>query len=375
MKSKKIIALLLAVAMIACLSLAGCGSSGTPAASTDPSTSKGTQAAPAGSEDKPVTLKFAIYLASGSRYETSVVEPFIKAVEERSNGSITFDLYTGATLCAADQVLDSVKDGLADIGWLYTGNYTGALPLTFMFEYPTYFASAKSASYALRDYLAELQPAELDGTHLLMAFCSGEGILINNQKDIKVPSDLEGLEIRVNGIMAETISAFGGTPVAMVASEAYEAIRSGIVDGYMATPDSVNNFKLFEVTNHATRVHFCNTTHLTLMNQGVYDKLSDNQKKILDECAAEVFEQSGCCWFEQSATSVYEEFAASGGTITYLTEEEEQTFLDLTADLITDYAKKLDDQGLNGTQALELLYTLQEKYNALYPVSENTYVP
>ena len=330
-------------------------------------------AAPA--EDKPVTLKYAIYLASGSRYETMVVNPFIQKVEERSNGSIKFDVYPGATLCAADAVLVAVKDGLADIGWLYTGNYTGALPMTFMLEYPTYFASARAASYALRDYLAELQPAELDGTHLLMAFCSGEGILINNQRDIKTPEDVKGLEIRVNGIMAETISAFGGTPVAMIAAEAYEAIRSGIVDGYMATPDSVQNFKLFEVTNHATRVHFCNTTHLTLMNGDAYNKLSDNQKKILDECAAEVFEEIGCCWFEQSATSVYEMYAESGGTVTYLTEEEEQPFIDLTANLITDYAKKLDDQGLEGTKALELLYSLRDKYNEMYPVSENTYVP
>ena len=375
MKSKKLIALLLTAALMSCIVLAGCGSSGSSDTTASSAPAASSDAAPAASEDKPVTLRFAIYLASGSRYETLVVDPFIKAVEERSNGSIKFEVHPGATLCAADQVLDAVKDGLCDIGWLYTGNYTGALPLTFMFEYPTYFASAKASSYALRDYLNELQPAELDGTHLLMAFTSGEGILINNQKDIKSPDDLKGLEIRVNGVMAETISAFGGTPVAMVASEAYEAIRSGLVDGYMATPDSVNNFKLYEVTNHATRVHFCNTSHLTLMNQASYDKLSDNQKKILDECAAEVFEQIGCCWFEQSATTVYEEFAASGGTVTYLTEEEEKPFLDLTEDLITNYAKSLDEKGLNGTEALELLYSLQEKYNALYPTSENTYVP
>ena len=286
MKSKKLIALLLTAALMSCIVLAGCGSSGSSDTTASSAPAASSDAAPAASEDKPVTLRFAIYLASGSRYETLVVDPFIKAVEERSNGSIKFEVHPGATLCAADQVLDAVKDGLCDIGWLYTGNYTGALPLTFMFEYPTYFASAKASSYALRDYLNELQPAELDGTHLLMAFTSGEGILINNQKDIKSPDDLKGLEIRVNGVMAETISAFGGTPVAMVASEAYEAIRSGIVDGYMATPDSVNNFKLYEVTNHATRVHFCNTSHLTLMNQASYDKLSDNQKKILDECAA-----------------------------------------------------------------------------------------
>lgn len=368
MKSKKFVAFLLTAATIICLALTGCNSS-------TPSATSSTPTNPTTTEDTPVTLKFAIYLAAGSRYETSVVEPFVKAVEERSNGSIKFEIYPGATLCAADQVLDSVKDGLCDIGWLYTGNYTGALPMTFLLEYPYYFASAKAASYTLRDYLAELQPAELNGTHLLMAFCSGEGILINNQRDIKAPSDLVGLEIRVNGIMADTISAFGGTPVAMVASEAYEAIRSGIVDGYMATPDSVGQFKLYEVTNHATRVHFCNTTHLTLMNQSVYDKLSDNQKKILDECAAEVFEQSGCCWFEQSATDVYEQYAASGGTVTYLTEEEEQSFLDLTSHLITNYVAKLDQQGLDGTRALELLNSLSAKYNEMYSVSENTYVP
>ena len=146
MKIKKFIALILTVVMVAAL-LAGCGASKGGAASTTTAASEN-----AASEDKPVTLKFAIYLASGSRYETAVVEPFVKAVEERSNGSIKFELYTGATLCAADATLDAVKDGLADIGWLYTGNFTGALPITFMMEYPTYFASAKAASYTLPSF-------------------------------------------------------------------------------------------------------------------------------------------------------------------------------------------------------------------------------
>ena len=105
MRIKKFIALILTVVMAAAL-LAGCGAASTTTAASEN----------AASEDKPVTLKFAIYLASGSRYETAVVEPFVKAVEERSNGSIKFELYTGATLCAADATLDAVKDGLADIG-------------------------------------------------------------------------------------------------------------------------------------------------------------------------------------------------------------------------------------------------------------------
>lgn len=361
MKIKRILALILVVVMASALLLSGCTNDDNQSASNE-------------GGDKPVTLKFAIYLASGSRYETAVVEPFIKLVEERSNGSIKIEPYTGATLCAADATLDAVKDGLADIGWLYTGNFSGALPMTFMMEYPMYFASAKASSYALRDYLRELQPAELDGTHLLMAFCSGEGIVINNQREIKSPDDMKGLEVRVNGVMSDTVKEFGAVPVSMVASEAYEAIRSGICDGYMATPDSVNNFKLYEVTNYATRIHFCNTTHLTLMNEAVYEKLSENQRRILDECADIIFEQSGCNWFEESATTVYEEFAKSG-TVTYLTEEQEKPFLDATEHLIKDYAAQLDAQGLKGTEALNLLNELADKYNALYPESANKYVP
>lgn len=362
MKAKKPIALILALVIVCAVALTGCGS-------------QSAQPATAANGDKPITLKFAYYLNAGTLYEQKCVDPFIKLVEERSNGTIKIEKYPGGTLCAADATLDAVKNGLADIGWLYTGNYTGSLPLTFMIEYPTYWASAKAASYALRDYINELQPAEYDGLHVVMGFCSGEGILINNKHEIRKPDDLKGMEIRVNGVMSEVITAFGGTPVSMVSSEAYEALRSGVVEGYMATPESVNTLKLFEVTNNATRVHFCNTSHMTIMNKKVYESMSENQRKIFDECAEEVFETSACDWFEAAAPTTYKAIANAGGKIVYLTKEEEQPFLDKTEGLMGDYAKKLDQQGLEGTKAMELLLSLRDKYNKMYPDSANTYVP
>jgi hypothetical protein len=53
-----------------------------------------------------------------------------------------------------------------------------------------------------------------------------------------------------------------------------------------------------------------------------------------------------------------------------LSEEDLNTMVSRTANLLDDYAKTLDHQALKGTEGLALLRQLVEKYNAIYPTND-----
>jgi TRAP-type C4-dicarboxylate transport system substrate-binding protein len=322
--------------------------------------------------DDHVTLKFTYWVNAGGLPETMAVLPFAKLVNERTNGEVTIETYPGATLAASDATLEAVLNGLADIGLVYTGWETGSFPITSMLEYPIYLASAKSASYVLRDLLNELQPPEIRNIHLLYNYCSGEGIYLSNVRPIASPADMKGQLVRVGSdVMNQAILAFGGTPVSMPSSESYEALRSGVANAWQGTPEAVNNIKLYEIVKYASPMHFGNTTYLAFMNKDKYESLSEKNRKIIDECAAELFETGVSDFMEKAADNTYKVLKENGVELTSMTEEQEQGFLKLIDNLIADYAKLLDGKGLKGTEALEKLRALADKYNELYPSRGN----
>lgn len=56
--------------------------------------------------------------------------------------------------------------------------------------------------------------------------------------------------------------------------------------------------------------------------------------------------------------------------IVEFSEEDLSKMTDLTSNILEDYAADLDQQGINGTEALELLKELVAKYNDLYPTND-----
>ncbi|MDR0852471.1 MAG: TRAP transporter substrate-binding protein DctP [Clostridiales Family XIII bacterium] len=356
----------LCVAMIGAMAACGSDSSSSTAGSGSTAAAGSTGGGEEPADD--VTLKFTYWVGAGGLPEVKVVDPFVAAVEELTGGEVKIDKYPGGTLAASDATLEAVTSGLADIGFVYTGWETGSFPISSMLEYPTYFASNNAASYTYRDVVNLLKPAEFDGIHVLIAYGSGEGVFLSNVREITKPDDFKGQEVRVGSdVMNRTVTAFGGTPVSMPASESYEALRSGVCNAWQGTPEAVNNLKLTEVVDFATPIHFANTTYIVFMNNDVYNKLSAKNQAALDEAGNRTFEGGASNFMEDAATLTYENLEKEGAKVTFLTEAQEQAFIDVVGTYLDDFAKELDAKGLPGTESLATIREYQDKYNAQFP--------
>lgn len=380
---KKALSLTLVITLLIVL-FAAC-SSATPSASNTPdstppgetaSSAPATQSEPTAggdwdfSNDKTYNLTFSLYLPAGNS-SFSWLDPLCQELSAATDGTVNIEVFPGGTLAAGDETADAIKNGVADMGLWPTAYALGTFPLSYMLEYPGIeYGSAKAASYAFQEWLDVLQPAEIQDFKMLFAYCSGPGIFLSSSKELKSLDDFNGMQIRTNAINAPAVSAYGGTPVTLAVSEVYEAMRTGVIDGYCGLTESLLSFKLQEVTKYALLNPNFQCAFMVLMNKQVYESMSEGQQRAIDEISRKIWEETACCYLERDyAATAIKALEDAGVVISTFSDEDLATMSELTSNLLTDYAAGLDNDGIKGTEALTLLKELVEKYKEIYPTN------
>jgi TRAP-type C4-dicarboxylate transport system substrate-binding protein len=131
---------------------------------------------------------------------------------------------------------------------------------------------------------------EHKGVKVLAVFTHGPGIVFNTKRPIKTAVDLQGLKFRVGGGMVNEIAKTLGMNVTLKpATESYELLSTGVMDGVLFPAESIESFKLDKLIKHATMFPggLYNTSFAFIMNQAAYDKLSPQAKKAVDALSGE----------------------------------------------------------------------------------------
>lgn len=112
----------------------------------------------------------------------------------------------------------------------------------------------------------------------------GERHLLTN-KEVTVPSDLDGIRMRTPGapVWTGTISAMGATPTPMPWGEVYSALSSNVIDGAEAQFPAIVGAKLDEVITHITKTGHINLITGLVTSGDWFNSLPDDLKTILRE--------------------------------------------------------------------------------------------
>jgi TRAP-type transport system periplasmic protein len=186
-----------------------------------------------------------------------------------------------------------VKNGLADISFTVHGYTPGRFVLTQMAEFPFLGDAAEPLSVAFTR-VAMKHPAfaqEHQGVHVIAMFTHGPGMLMNMKHPITKVDDLQGLKWRVGGgIVNEVTKVLGMNAMLKSATENYELLSGGIVDGTLLPAESAESFKIDKLIKYVTTFPggLYNTSFVMLMNQARYDKLAPDEKKAIDAISGEV---------------------------------------------------------------------------------------
>jgi len=211
-------------------------------------------------------------------------------VEKESAGRMKCNILPKGVV-AAPGTFDAVRDGLADISYTVDGYTPGRFIFTQVAEFPFLGDSAVSTSVAYQriynKYFAPL--GEHRGVKALAVFTHGPGIIFNAKKPVTSAADAASLKFRIGGGNINELSkAMGWNTTLKAAPESFELLSTGVMDGTFFPDESITSFKL-SMIKHATTFPggLYNTSFVFMMNQDKYNKLSAQDKAVIDKLSGE----------------------------------------------------------------------------------------
>jgi TRAP-type transport system periplasmic protein len=218
-------------------------------------------------------------------------QKFADIVAEKSGGKITAKLFGGGTLGGDLAVVSSLQGGTVDMTMVVPGTVSGNIKEFSIFDFPLLFNSYEEADAVLdgpvgQNLLARLPEKGLIG---LGYWDHGYRNLTNNRRPVAKLEDIQGLKIRVIQIpiVIDTFNALGANAVPMPLPEVYTALETGAVDGQENPFALIESSKYQEVQKYISTTRHIYNPLVVLFSKKTWDKLSEDERRILREAATE----------------------------------------------------------------------------------------
>lgn len=277
-----------------------------------------------------------------------------------SGGTLTVKLENG--LAPPPAQYDTIRDSVADLGWIVHGYTKGKFLTTKMIELPGLPGNAESMSVAFQSthekYFAAAKEAK--GVKVLANFTHGPG-MVNTAEKITSYKQLKGMKIRVGGGVANAVGeALGVSGVNMPAPSVYEAIASGVADGVFFPIETLASFKIDELTKFSFKNPdgMYTTSFALVMSEDTYNDMSDEHKACIDGASGvEMSRQIGKFW--DKADEIGEAQSAAGGSmIIEASDEERAYFKEVTAGIEAEVLAEVESRGVDSKAAFEYMKSL-----------------
>lgn len=282
-----------------------------------------------------------------------------KMLNECSGGDLVLKIEYG--LASPPAQYDTIRDGVADIGWIVHGYTPGKFVTSKLVEVPGIPGSAEQISVAYQKTFEKYLEAagEAKGVEVLTNFVHGPGLL-NTVKPLENGyADINGMKLRIGGGVANMIAtALGVSGVNVPAPAVYETIASGVADGVFFPAESLVAFKMSELTKHAyvNPDGMYTTSFGVIMNSDSYNDLTEANRKCIDEISGvELARFIGSQWDKGDAAAMETAKSQDGLQIIEMDAENRAFFAEKTAGVTAAVLEEVDAAGVDGAAALEYL--------------------
>lgn len=253
---------------------------------------------------------------------------FVELVNRIGKGVVQIDFTPGGVLVPAGQVFSAVQSGGVDMATDWPGYWAGtdstfsllgAFPM--LFTAPDYILWANE--WGGNDLFNEVY-GKYGMTYMMTAVVSSESGLRAN-KPLPTLESLKGARLRMSGRpQGAILEKLGAAQVTLPGAEVYQALERGVVDGAeFSVPSTDLSMGFQEVTKfwQSPGWHQPGSTNGIMVNQAVWDRLTPEQKDVLQVAA-----QANTLWsigyFEKTSTDAVKVFEEAGTEVETLSEAE-----------------------------------------------------
>jgi TRAP-type C4-dicarboxylate transport system substrate-binding protein len=191
------------------------------------------------------------------RAVTAGIEAMVEFYKKESNGAFEIKIAYGAALGPEKQVPEAVKSGGYEGGQMCAGYYPNKFPLLSVMELPFLAPRSLEANAKVNHavYSHPLIAKEMADRWNIKYF--GPTFLpvyeFMGNKRIASVGDMKGVKMRISGLNAKALQAFGAVPTMVTAPEAYTALERGTIDSFgFPYAYTFGAYKIYEVSKYVT---------------------------------------------------------------------------------------------------------------------------
>jgi TRAP-type C4-dicarboxylate transport system substrate-binding protein len=317
----------------------------------------------AGGDGENVALRVADQYSMEHSIGKASIQPYMAAVEERTDGQVNFEYFGDDSLVKANDVPEALRSGTADMGnILYIGNLH---PLLYVVQLPGLFSDEQTeqASAAFWDFVQQHEPTKAKFEELgivpLFCFTVPNYQLQFTDKGIDSFSKLRGQQVRSAGtILPFSVQAIGGTPSDIAINEAYDAFNRGVIDSISLSVPSVKAYAFMELIESAIiNADLGGFPVCYGVGQAKWDSLPKEVQEAMREEGEKIVTSAPAALYEevQDDLTTWE----NEGIGLYEVSEEERAPL---AGVEDEWIRKLESDGVEGArEAIDLWKSLLEE--------------
>ncbi len=224
-------------------------------------------------------------------FRDRLVRRFAAQVQEKTGGSLTFEIYPGSSLMKTVAQFSALRRGALDLS-LYPLAYAGGeVPEVNVGLMPCLVTSYEQGLAWKTAPIGQELTALLDkrGIKILTWVWQGGGVA-SRAAEVAKPDDTKGLKIRGGSReMDQMLKAAGGIISSVTSDETYAAMQTGSLDAAVTSSTSLISFRLQEIAKNVTTARggsFWFMFEPLLMSKSVFDSLSPEQQAAMTEVGA-----------------------------------------------------------------------------------------
>ncbi len=299
-------------------------------------------------------------------YMEQPAEFFAEELKKRSGGKMKVQLFYSGALGKANEILDLVSSGAIDMGSLVQGYFTSALPFAAMTNSlpMTFFDPEQAMNAAIAaEKTNQSQIDEFKRNNfkpLVYRYLPNYKLICT--KPVKTMPDLKQLKVRTFGnYMPKMFAAIDVTPVNVLPTDNYEALKRGSMDCSYLTNANFLAYKLHEVAPYIIDVKFGGiNAYFLAMNLDKFNSLPQAAQDLLVEVGDDATAFS-TAKTEQIEAEALETMLSEGATLVKFEEQDE--LIAAVPDMVELWVETMAGQGL-GDEAKQYAKEIMDYYNA-----------
>lgn len=214
-----------------------------------------------GSENKAdvadeIVLKVADSFPTSHNLSLDGAVYWMEKVKELTDGKVKFEYYPSEQLGKARDLINTVKNKVADVAYVGIGYVPDKLPLSGVGELPGAAGSSVEASEAYWQVVQEVLLEEdflKQGIRPMFAIIMPPYHIMTTEKPIKTIDDFQGVKVRSGGpAQSIALQELGAAPVAISAAEMYTALERNTIDGTILATSSIKPYQIDTLVKYVT---------------------------------------------------------------------------------------------------------------------------